>query len=232
MSRPFRIPRPSQQIACVARSAFDAVPHTRAVPEETAVALVYGGSTEAVMMATPADLEDFAIGFSITEGVVDDPEQIAELANEFSNLSAVKESSTDVRRVTAIRALLKDRLAIFVGVDDAILEGISAGACGWVAGLADALPRESVDLFDHGIAGRTPEAFELYKWFLPLLRLDTVPKFVQLIKQVQQELGVGSARVRAPRFEVVGEELECTRKLVREAMKNRPSQASSALQIR
>ena len=159
------------------------------------------------------------------------PEQIAELANLFPNLAAVKESSTDVRRVTAIRALVENRLAIFVGVDDAILEGISAGACGWVAGLADALPRESVDLFNHGIAGRTQEAFKLYRWFLPLLRLDTVPKFVQLIKQVQQELGVGSARVRAPRLEVAGEELEYTRKLVREALKNRPSQASSPLQV-
>src|SRR5215470_3197718 len=93
------------------------------------------------------------------------PEQISELATEHENFHSVKESSTDVRRVTAIRALTGDRLAIFVGVDDAILEGIAAGACGWVAGLADALPRESVDLFNHGIAGRAAEAFELYRWF-------------------------------------------------------------------
>ena len=184
----------------------------------------------AVLRATP--LPGMLYNNPVAYGTDFTPEQIAELANEFPNLAAVKESSTDVRRVTAIRALTKDRLAIFVGVDDAILEGIAAGACGWVAGLADALPRESVDLFDHGIAFRTREAFELYQWFLPLLRLDTVPKFVQLIKQVQQELSIGSARVRAPRFEVVGEELEHTRKLVREAMKNRPSQASSPLQIR
>ena len=72
------------------------------------------------------------------------PDQIAELASEFSNLTAVKESSTDVRRVTAIRSLLQDRLAICVGVDDAIVEGIAAGAVGWVAGLVNALPRESV----------------------------------------------------------------------------------------
>ncbi|HMI51177.1 MAG TPA: dihydrodipicolinate synthase family protein, partial [Candidatus Saccharimonadales bacterium] len=77
------------------------------------------------------------------------PEQIAELAGEHKNLAAVKESSTDVRRVTAIRALLGDRLAIFVGVDDAIIEGLAAGAVGWIAGLADALPRESVDLFNY-----------------------------------------------------------------------------------
>ncbi len=155
------------------------------------------------------------------------PEQIAELATDHANLVAVKESSTDVRRVTAIRALLGDRLAVFVGVDDAILEAIRVGAVGWVAGLADALPRESVDLFNYGIDGKKEAAEELYRWFLPLLRLDTVPKFVQLIKQVQQELGVGSARVRGPRMEVIGQELECTRKIVREAMKNRPSSAST-----
>lgn len=157
------------------------------------------------------------------------PEQIAELAKEHANLAAVKESSSDVRRVTAIRALLGDRLAVFVGVDDAILEAIGVGATGWVAGLADALPRESVDLFNNGMQGKKEAAEELYRWFLPLLRLDTVPKFVQLIKQVQQELGVGSARVRGPRMEVVGQELECTKKIVREAMKNRPASASSAL---
>jgi 4-hydroxy-tetrahydrodipicolinate synthase len=159
------------------------------------------------------------------------PEQIEELAKEFSNLQAVKESSTDVRRVTAIRALIKDRLAIFVGVDDAILEGIQAGAVGWIAGLADALPKESVDLFNYGIEGKTAEAFELYRWFLPLLRLDTVPKFVQLIKFVQEELGVGSARVRGPRMEIVGAELEATRKLIQDAMKNRPRSASTELKI-
>lgn len=151
------------------------------------------------------------------------PEQIHELANEHANLQAVKESSADVRRVTAIRALLDDRLAIFVGVDDAILEGVSTGAVGWIAGLADALPRESVDLFNFGITGKAREAFELYRWFLPLLRLDTVPKFVQLIKLVQQEVGVGNARVRGPRLEISGEELRVTRDLIRNAMNSRPT---------
>jgi 4-hydroxy-tetrahydrodipicolinate synthase len=77
--------------------------------------------------------------------------------------------------------------------------------------------------------GKTAQAFELYRWFLPLLRLDTVPKFIQLIKLVQQELGIGNARVRAPKLELVGEELESTKKLIRDAVKNRPRNASSAL---
>jgi FdhD protein len=79
MSRPIEIPKPSRRFRCIARDASGAKPHVRALPEEIAVALVYGGSTEAVMMATPADLEDFAIGFSMTEGLIDNPDQIAEL---------------------------------------------------------------------------------------------------------------------------------------------------------
>jgi 1-pyrroline-4-hydroxy-2-carboxylate deaminase len=153
------------------------------------------------------------------------PEQIEELAAEFSNFAAVKESSTDIRRVTAIRASLRARLAIFVGVDDAIVEGIAAGAVGWVAGLVNAFPRESVDLFNLAQNRRMEEASELYRWFLPLLRMDTVPKFIQLIKQIQQEAGIGSVRVRPPRLEVVGRELDETRKAFHTAQANRPAVA-------
>src|SRR4029077_3365501 len=124
------------------------------------------------------------------------PEQIRELAAEHENLAAVKESSTDVRRVSAIRALLRERLEICVGVDDAVLEAIGVGATGWIAGLANALPHESVELFNLGISGEMDKAFEIYRWFLPLLRMDTVPNFVQLIKLVQAEVGIGNARVR------------------------------------
>ena len=153
------------------------------------------------------------------------PEQIVELAGEHANLAAVKESSSDVRRVTAIRALSGRRLSILVGVDDAIVESIAAGAVGWVAGLVNALPRESVDLFRLASAGKIEEAFELYRWFLPLLRMDTVPNFIQLIKQVQQEAGVGSARVRPPRLEIVGEELKQTRAVFEHAQSHRPAVA-------
>ncbi len=128
------------------------------------------------------------------------PEQMVDLAVSLPNLAAVKESSADVRRVTTLRALLGDRLAILVGVDDLVLEAVQAGAAGWVAGLADALPAESVRLFDLAAAGRIEEARALYDWFLPLLRLDTVPKFVQLVKLVQQETGLGSETVRPPRL--------------------------------
>jgi dihydrodipicolinate synthase/N-acetylneuraminate lyase len=150
------------------------------------------------------------------------PEQVAELANELPNLHAVKESSTDVRRVTAIRALTGNRLAIFVGVDDCIVEGIDAGAVGWIAGLVSAFPKESVDLFNYALKGEAEKAHEWYKWFLPLLRLDTVPKFVQLIKLVQEKVGWGNTRVRPPRLELTGTELEETNRLIDVALANRP----------
>ena len=150
------------------------------------------------------------------------PEALAALADRHANLVAVKESSEDVRRVTAIRGRLADRMAIFVGVDDLILEGVAAGAVGWVAGLVNALPRESVRLFELAAAGRTKEARALYDWFLPLLRLDVVPKFVQLIKLVQQETGTGSERVRPPRLPLEGKERDETLALIRERLAARP----------
>lgn len=145
------------------------------------------------------------------------PEQVRDLTTH-DNLHAVKDSSGDVRRITAMRALLGDRLALFVGLDDALLEGVAAGATGWVAGLVNALPEESVLLFEHARAGREREARELYEWFLPLLRLDTVPKFVQLIKLVQQECGLGHERVRAPRMVLEGAEREMALSVIRERL--------------
>lgn len=151
------------------------------------------------------------------------PEQIHELAAEHPNLHAVKESSTDVRRIAAIRSIEDGRLSILVGVDDLIVEGVAAGATGWIAGLVNALPVESVAIFDLAMGGQYAEAFELYRWFLPLLRMDTVPKFIQLIKLVQQELGQGNARVRPPRLELERSELEAARATIQTALKTRPA---------
>jgi 1-pyrroline-4-hydroxy-2-carboxylate deaminase len=175
----------------------------------------------AVLRATP--LSCMLYNNPVAYGTDFLPEHIQELAEEHENLQAVKESSTDVRRVTAIRALLGDRLALFVGVDDAIVEAIPLGAVGWIAGLVNAFPKESVALFNYAMEGESEKAFRLYQWFLPMLRMDTVPKFVQLIKLAQQEVGFGSARVRPPRLEVVGAELEEARRIIREALNHRPT---------
>jgi dihydrodipicolinate synthase/N-acetylneuraminate lyase len=150
------------------------------------------------------------------------PDELRQLADALPNLVAVKESSADVRRLTAIRAACGERLALLVGVDDLIVEGVAAGAVGWIAGLADALPAESVRLFELARAGRLDEARTLYDWFLPLLRLDTVPKFVQLIKLVQAQTGLGSEAVRPPRLALAGEERERALATIRDALARRP----------
>ena len=146
------------------------------------------------------------------------PDQLAELAGMHANLHAVKESSGDVRRVTAVRERNQDRLAIFAGMDDMILESIPMGAVGWIAGLVNAFPVESVRVVELALAGKMEEARKLYEWFLPLLRLDTVPKFVQLIKLVQEEVGHGNARVRPPRLELEGEEKAAALAVLKKAL--------------
>jgi len=174
----------------------------------------------ALLSATP--LPCMLYNNPVAYGTDVSPQELATLAARHPNLEAVKESSEDVRRIAAIRALCGGRLAIFVGVDDLIVEGIAAGAVGWIAGLVNALPEESVRLFDLAASGRTSETRALYEWFLPLLRLDVVPKFVQLIKLVQQEAGLGSERVRPPRLPLEGEEREEALALIRERLGSRP----------
>lgn len=153
------------------------------------------------------------------------PAQLADLAAQHDNVHSVKESSGDVRRVMAIREIMGDRVVIFAGIDDMILEAMAMGATGWIAGMVNAMPEESVRLYELASAGRWEEATELYHWFLPLLRLDTVPKFVQLIKLAQAEVGRGTTTVRPPRLEVEGEELEAALAVIRAAVERRDAVA-------
>jgi 4-hydroxy-tetrahydrodipicolinate synthase len=176
---------------------------------------------EAVFAAT--GLSCMLYNNPIAYGVDVPPAAIAELVERHPNLHAVKESSGDVRRVTAVRALIGDRLALFAGLDDMILEAVHMGATGWIAGLVNAFPAESVRLVELGRAGRYDEAFALYSWFLPLLRLDCVPEFVQLIKLVQQEVGMGNERVRLPRQPMRGEARESALATIRHAIATRPA---------
>jgi 4-hydroxy-tetrahydrodipicolinate synthase len=150
------------------------------------------------------------------------PPQVAELAAEFPNVQAIKESSADLRRVTWLRTLMPESFKILIGVDDLALEAVSVGAVGWIAGLVNAMPAESVRLFELARAGRHAEAFELYAWFLPLLRLDIGTKFVQMIKLAVEYAGWGSSRVRGPRCQLEGEELAAVMRVIEEGFATRP----------
>jgi 1-pyrroline-4-hydroxy-2-carboxylate deaminase len=154
------------------------------------------------------------------------PWQLKELADELPNAAAVKESSTDARRIAGIREIMGDRLALGMGVDDCALEGFAMGVKFWITGVGDAFPAYNVKLFELGTTGRIEEAMPIYLWMLPLLRMDTVVKFVQLIK-LQQNLATGGKfgnnRVRPPRLELVGAELAEATAIIEKALATAPA---------
>jgi 4-hydroxy-tetrahydrodipicolinate synthase len=157
----------------------------------------------------------------VSYGVDVTPEMFAELADE-KTIVSIKESSDNVRRVTDIINRVGDRYAIFCGVDDLAMEAMLMGAVGWVAGLVDAFPAETVAIYRLLQEGRIEEARAIYRWFAPLLHLDVSRKLVQNIKLVEAIVGVGTETVRPPRMPLVGEEREAVVAMTRRALETRP----------
>jgi 4-hydroxy-tetrahydrodipicolinate synthase len=155
------------------------------------------------------------------------PEMFVDLADE-SNLIAIKESSENVRRITDLKNLCADRYILFCGVDDLVLESILLGAQGWISGLVNAFPAENRLLWDLATAGRWDEAIEVYRWYTPLLHLDTHLKLVQYIKLAQQECKLGSEIVRAPRLPLIGQEREQILAIIRRGIATRPRRTAGA----
>ncbi|MFT5514977.1 MAG: dihydrodipicolinate synthase/N-acetylneuraminate lyase [Rhodothermales bacterium] len=158
------------------------------------------------------------------------PAMLQELADE-PKFEAIKESSDDVRRITDIINLVGDRYRIFTGVDNVALEALMLGAVGWVAGLVDAFPRETVAIYNLATQGRYDEALQIYRWFMPLLHLDVNVKLVQNIKLAETMVGLGTERVRAPRLPLAGAERERVIQIIETALATRPVDAvASALE--
>ncbi|MFZ9695671.1 MAG: dihydrodipicolinate synthase family protein [Chitinophagaceae bacterium] len=149
--------------------------------------------------------------------------ELFDLLLECSNVQALKESSRDVTNLTRMINRFGDRFKILCGVDTLAMEELCLGAHGWVAGLVDAFPDETVAIWRLVQEGKLEEAQKIYRWFMPLLELDIHPKLVQYIKLAAQETGIGSANVRAPRLELEGEEKEKVLHVIRTAIANRPS---------
>jgi 4-hydroxy-tetrahydrodipicolinate synthase len=149
------------------------------------------------------------------------PEMFAQLASQKSFI-ALKESSGDVRRITDIRNTVGDRYAIFTGVDDLALEASILGIDGWVAGSGIAFPAENQYFWELTRRGEWEKAREIYRWFTPLLHLDTNTKFVQYIKLAVQECGLGREWVRAPRLVLNGDERKRILKIIHEGIARRP----------
>ncbi len=128
---------------------------------------------------------------------------LARLA-DVANIVALKESSADSRRFTDVINACGERFALLAGLDDLAFEGLVLGARGWVSGLTNAFPRESLALYTALSAGDLARAREIYRWFMPLLHLDAGHDLVQSIKLAEQIMGRGSERVRPPRLPLAG----------------------------
>ncbi len=159
------------------------------------------------------------------------PEMFVELADE-PKLVAIKESSENVRRITDLKNVCGDRYVLFCGVDDLVLESVLLGATGWISGLVNAFPLESARLWELATGGRWEEAGAIYRWYTPLLHLDTHVKLVQYIKLAQQECGFGSELVRPPRLPLVGQEREEILAIIRRSLAARPDLSGQSVRAK
>lgn len=156
----------------------------------------------------------------ITYGVDVSIEGMKTLSEE-QNIVAVKEATEDTRRISELFSEFGDRYTVFGGVDDIALESLMLGATGWISGLTNVFPRESVAIYKLAEQGRYQEALEIWRWFLPLLRLDTIPTLVQCIKYSEFLAGRGSELTRAPRLSLPEDEKQYVKSLFDTAMANR-----------
>jgi 4-hydroxy-tetrahydrodipicolinate synthase len=217
---------------CTEHSASKAIDYVKAA-EQIGVdgimllpAVVYRGTDREVLthyqlVARATKLPIMVYNNPVSYGVDINLEMMAVLAEE-PNIVAVKESTTDTRRISELYQRFGQRFVIFCGVDDIALESVLLGATGWISGLTNVFPRESVTLFRLAQQGRLEEARALYRWFMPLLRLDTVPTLVQCIKLAEQLVGRGSENVRLPRLTLIGEQRRYVEQVVADALAKRP----------
>jgi 4-hydroxy-tetrahydrodipicolinate synthase len=189
-------------------------------------AMVYKSDARETMahfraVAKASDLPILCYNNPVSYGVDITPPMFAELADQ-PTLVAIKESSENPRRITDLKNACGDRYILFCGVDDLILESMYLGATGWVAGLVNAFPKETRRLWDLAAAGKREQALTVYRWFTPLLHLDTHVKLVQYIKVAVTECGLGSEMTRAPRLPLVGPERDQILAVIRTALRTRP----------
>ena len=182
--------------------ARETVTFFKTIAQETALpVMIYNNPYDYKIMTTVAMFEELA---------------------ELPNIQAVKESTRDLTNITRMRNAFGDRFKLMGGVDTLALEALLLGCDGWVGGLVDAFPQETVAIYDLAKAGQVAEALEIYRWFMPLLELDIHPKLVQYIKLAAQATGIGSEHVRAPRLPLIGTEREQVLSIINTALAKRP----------
>lgn len=184
------------------------IAHFRAVAEATAVPIMLYNNPPSYRVN---------IGLRTMQALADLP-----------NVVSLKESSPDTRRFTDIYNLMGDRYVLFAGLDDVALEALMLGAAGWVSGLTNAFPHESIALWDAFKRGDMAAALSIYRWFMPLLHLDAEHDLVQTIKLAEQVMGRGSERVRPPRYQLTGARRAEVIAMVEQAAATRPTLKAAA----
>lgn len=172
-------------------------------------------------IANATDLPVMIYNNPVAYGIDVVPESFAQL-EDLETIVAIKESSERTKRIVDLTNLYGDRFVLFCGVDDVVVESVANGALGWVSGLVNAFPEESVRLFELAGSARLDEAQDIYRWFMPLLHLDTYPKLVQYIKLVQHLVLGSSEVVRTPRLTIGGDERRWIETMVEKALAGRP----------
>jgi 4-hydroxy-tetrahydrodipicolinate synthase len=187
--------------------ARETVAFFKSVAQETSLPImIYNNPYDYKIMTTVAMFEELAL---------------------LPNIQAVKESTRDLTNITRMRNAFGNRFKLLGGVDTLALEALLLGCDGWVGGLVDAFPQETVAIYELAKAGQVAEALEIYRWFMPLLELDIHPKLVQYIKLAATATGIGSEYVRAPRLPLIGAEREQVLNIIQTALAKRPVLASA-----
>ena len=148
--------------------------------------------------------------------------EMFEQLSKQKNINAVKESTRDTTNITRMINRFGDRFKILCGVDTIAIECLMMGATGWVAGLVDAFPEETVAIYTYCKLGQWEKARKVFRWFLPLLELDISPQLVQNIKLCEVATGLGTGYVRPPRLSLTGKVNEAVENIIKKALKTRP----------
>ena len=191
------------------------------VPAEAELVAHFRAVSEAT--ALPIMLYNNPPAYRVSVGV----EALKQLSDR-PNIVCVKESAPDTRRFTDLFNALGDRYVLFAGLDDVALEGLVLGARGWVSGLTNAFPKESLALYEATVRGDLETARAIYRWFMPLLHLDAEHDLVQSIKLAEQIMGRGSERVRPPRYILTGARRAEVTAMVEQAAATRPQLKAAA----
>jgi 4-hydroxy-tetrahydrodipicolinate synthase len=145
------------------------------------------------------------------------PQLVGRIAEAAENVVAIKEFSGDVRRVWQLHHYAP-RIEVLVGADDVLLELSTGGVVGWIAGFPNALPKESVELYNLCLAGKYAEAKPIYAAVHNLFNWDSRKEFIVAIKVAMEAVGRYGGPTRLPRLPLPANDLAQLNKDIKQVL--------------